>query len=190
MMKKKVLMPLLMAGMMVVSAMSLNSCKKNQEQQSQSLDDVYYGMNIPVVEENIGDRDDPNQFEYQCPYCPIILHPGDVHWHAFGAGYEPDYITYEFPAGEPFDVDACLAGLSDRACPYSGCLEGNETAIQYLMNRYHVSRQTAIYMLLPRFHAHRIAYDLFGNDGGQINQWHVGGGTPYWPTPIIPIPEP
>ncbi len=187
-MKKKVLIPLLVAGMMVASVMSLDSCKKNQEQQK-SLQVYFEDGDAPCVEE-VFTRDDGA--ELICPYCDVPLLPGDIHWHAFGP--KPDNIPASaFDEGEPFGVADCSNTIGMRACLYSGLLEGNEAVIRYLMDTLHVTHDVGYAMTKPRFHGHLIRYNLFGPDGGMDNHWHVGGGLPWWPIPPIldtiePIP--
>ena len=152
------------------------------------MEAIFDSMDAPVVEDFVYPERE-GQFFYKCPYCPDTLFPGDVHWHAFGP--IPANCTYVFESPEPYPVDYCLVAFQNNpTCPYSGCLEGNETAIQVYMARYHVSHDVAAEMLVPRFHAHRVAYDLNGPNGGQLNQWHVGGEIPYWTPPIVPVPEP
>lgn len=172
-MKKRLLMPFLVAGMIVVSALSLDSCKKNQD----SGKEVFDSGEAPMVEAVVyGDRD----LEYICPYCGESIAPNTTdHWHAFGTP-RPD-CSYSGPT--PYDVDYCTIDLSHGACPYSGKYQHDENAIAWMMSEYSVDRETAIEMLKPRFHGHNLTYVLFGPDGGQLNSWHVGGGVPFWPCP-------
>lgn len=185
-MKKRVLLPLLVAGMMVASVVSLDSCKK-QDQASKA---VFTDTETPVIDNLI--REDSIGGNYECPYCHQLLFHGDEHWHYFGtppAGFntsammESDFDEY----GEPhfWGVSDCVDGLSAQACPYTGFLQGNQAMINAILadTALHIT-DTAVAeaMLLPRFHAHRIYYRVFLN-GGQANAWHVGGGVPGWPSP-------
>ena len=169
MMKKRVLMPLLVAGVMMASVVSLNSCQKEQKQ---SIKTYFENEEAPVVETVI--RDDRAQAN--CPYCTVPLHPGDVHWHAFGE--PPADCTYEFLPGDPQGVSACSEVIGTEACPYSGLLEGDTETIEYLMAHGYTYYQ-ACAKLEPRFHGHMIVYDVLVN-GGHLNTWHVGGGVPFW----------
>ena len=178
MMKKKVLIPLLVAGMMVASVVSLDSCKKNQEPSAKAY---FENGDAPFVEEVIS-RDDGAELD--CPYCSVPLLPGDVHWHAFG---DPLPGMTGFNEGEPFGVADCSNTIGMRACLYSGLLEGNQAVIDYLMDELGVTYNVAYAMTLPRFHGHLIRYNLFGPDGGADNHWHVGGALPWWPLPLEPI---
>lgn len=198
MMKKRILMPLLVAGMMVASVVSLDSCKKEQ----QTSKEVFTDTETPVTVDEI--RDGAN---YECPYCGGALTHGVEHWHYFGepASMKPPYGTDENgfdvsammevdrPGGVPhfWGVAECLDGLSDDACAYSGVLHDNANAIQQVQEAYQIefgitlSYDEANALLVPRFHAHRIYYRAIIN-GGMANAWHVGGGVPGWP----PKPHP
>ena len=180
-MKKKVLIPLLVAGMMVASVVSLDSCKKEQEQQK-NLQTYFENGDAPCVEQ-VFTRDDGA--ELVCPYCDIPLLPGDIHWHAFGP--KPDIIPDSvFRPGEPLGVTDCSNTIGMRACLYSGLLIHNQAVIDYLVDTLHVTPEIADIMTWPRFHGHLIRYNLFGPDGGMDNHWHVGGGLPWWPiSPIL-----
>ena len=185
MMKKKVLMPLLMAGMMVASVMSLDSCNKKEEEPTVKN---YFesGEGFFVDEVVRGDRD----FFADCPYCEVDLAPGDVHWHAFGEAPAGTTDWYTFLPGDPQPVYACSGNMGANACPYSGLLEGDAGAIQYYLDLGYSYFQ-ACAKLEPRFHGHRVRYALEsgGNDGGS-NVFHVGGGVPFWHTnaPVDPLP--
>ena len=184
MMKKNFLLPLFVAGLMMVSIVSLNSCQKSQETTTKEFIEK---SNTPLVEEEITwDR-----ATYECPYCHQELHNKDVHWHVFG---NPEVIPEGFDMSEatnqtvPYIWDACLDGLSNEACPYSGALQGDTETIQIIMNELNVSQTVAEWMVLPRFHAHKVTYRVVV-DGGMTNTWHVGGGVPGWPTDDPENPE-
>lgn len=205
MMKKRVLMPLLVAGMMVASVMGLDSCKKEQQETSKA---VFTDTETPVIEhEIIVEREGA---AYQCPYCGVELTHGVEHWHYFGTpssmrppygddpegfnvgammaddqpGHEPNY----WPSPHFWGIAECLDGLSDRACPYSGVLHDDSASIQQVQDAYlHefdtvISWDAANALLEERFHAHHIVYRVIVN-GGMANTWHVGGGVPGWPGP-------
>ena len=175
-MKKRLLMPLLVAGLMLASVVCLDSCKKNNEVPKQNWKAVLENAeNDPLIDEEVSGKN----AEYVCPYCHVELHHGDVHYHYFGEVPEGFDVSY-LPAGEPFGVNECIYGLSANSCPYSGALEGDEGTIQAIMAELGVSHQVAEWMLLPRFHAHRVTYRVVV-DGGMTNKWHVGGGVPGWP---------
>ena len=182
-MKKRVLMPLMVAGMMVASLVALNSCKKTEPQQATIS--VQEGDAI-IISDRAG--------EYVCPYCHSALSHNEEHWHYFGTP-KPDFDINEMmvgdcPGGIPHfcDVDDCLAGLSQNACVYSGTLHNDPSAIQEVINAYQsefgitLNEEEANDLLAPRFHAHRIIYRAIIN-GGMSNTWHVGGGVPGWPEP-------
>ena len=198
-MKKRVLMPLIVAGMMVASVVSLDSCKKEQDQTPKA---VFTDTETPVIEHEITvEREGAT---YECPYCGVSLTHGNEHWHYFGmpSSMKPPYGDDEngFDVGEMMAEDRiggfphfwgtsdCLDGLSDLTCPYSGVLYTNEDAIQQVMDAYltefgiTLSHDEAKELLAPRFHAHHIVYRVIIN-GGMANSWHVGGGVPGWPNP-------
>lgn len=172
-MKKRVLMPLMMAGMMVASLVALDSCKKTEPQQA--LPSVFENGEAPMVEIVVpGDRD----MEYICPYCNASLPPNTTdHWHAFGTP-GPGYS-----GPTPYAVDYCTSALSGSACYYSGIYEHDENAIAIMMTTYHIDREAAIARLKPRFHGHNLSYLITPPNPGQHNTWHVGGGVPFWPNP-------
>ena len=204
MMKKRVLMPLLVAGMMVASVVSLDSCKKEQQQTSNA---VFTDTKTPVIVNEIRDTD-PGA-SYICPYCDSVLTHGREHWHYFGtpSSFKPPYgddpegfdvsemMAQDRPGGVPhfWGVAECLDGLSDRACPYSGVLDSIPAAVQQVQDAYLqefgivLSWDSANALLQPRFHAHRVYYRVIIN-GGQANTWHVGGGVPGWPGPHPELP--
>lgn len=186
MMKKKVLLPLLVAGMMVASVVSLDSCKK-QDQASKA---VFTDTETPVTENVISSE----RSNYECPYCHVELHHGDEHWHYFGTPMEGFDINAMMESDRPdgiphfWGVAECIDGLSDEACAYSGVSHNNPEAIAEVINAYQIefgitlSYDEANALLEPRFHAHRIYYRAIIN-GGMANAWHVGGGVPGWPSP-------
>ena len=189
MMKKRVLMPLLVAGMMMAFVVSLDSCKKNQTSKA-----VFTDTETPVLEEEIRDG-----AGYVCPYCGEILHYAEEHWHYFGTPKEGfdinEMMEIDRPGGVPhfWGVADCLDGLSQGACPYSGALHNDPVAIQQVMDAYLIelgitlTPEEANERLEKRFHAHRVYYKAVIN-GKMENQWHVGGGVPGWPVPDIPQP--
>ena len=214
MMKRKVFMPLLMASIMM-GVVAIHSCTKNEDEAIKSISAkaLYESMDevAPMMENEVNsDRDDVGS--WVCPYCSIPLYHNDTHWHYFGtpASMKPPFgddpngfdvnemMEMDRPIGSDgnvhphfWGVSDCLNGMSDESCPYSGALEGSEPMIQLLMNELHVSHQIAEWMLLPRFHAHKMKYKAFqseGEYGGQYNIFHVGGGVPGWPTPDIVVP--
>ncbi len=197
MMKKKVLMPLIVAGMMVASVVSLDSCKKEQNQTPKA---VFTDTESPVIENEIsGER-----ATYECPYCGVELTHGQEHWHYFGtpSSMKPPYgddehgfdveemMTEDRPGGYPhfWGVTDCVNGLSAETCPYSGVLYNDPASIQEVIDAYShefgitLSYDEANELLAPRFHAHHIVYRVIIN-GGMANTWHVGGGVPGWPNP-------
>ena len=159
-MKRRLLMPLIVAGLMITMALSFSSCKKTENKTD--ID------SIPTVETPIyGDRVDPVPY-MTCPYCNRHIPAGTYeHIHYFAPeGTIPS--SPEPPMNWIYPVNHCNEGFTPDAsgniqvCPYSGELQdmfpGNP-------------------MFLPRFHRHNLVYILFGPDGGQANHWHVGGGT-------------
>ena len=195
MMKKRVLMPLLVAGMVMAFVVSLDSCKKNQTSKA-----VFTDTETPVIEEEISSE----RANYVCPYCGVQLHHGDEHWHYFGTpgSMKPPYGTDENgfdvnammpedrPGGVPhfWGVADCLDGLSAHACRYSGVLHDIPEEIQEMQDAYLsefgivLSYDEANALLEERFHAHHIYYRAISN-GAEANSWHVGGGVPGWPDP-------
>jgi hypothetical protein len=165
MMKKRLLMPLLVAGMMVASVVSLDSCKKNDKAEIKTSYRIIEDEEMPVVEEcNYFDRVIDYNHWMTCPYCEATLYANDTtHWHTFGVN------KYGVP-GE-FPVDGCLSAYDegDTPCPYSG-------------SAYAATGDPGD---MARYHAHRIYLirNMPGWDGGSHNVWHVGGGIPGWTTP-------
>ena len=173
-MKRRLLMPLLIAGLMITTALCVSSCNKAEN-------NADLNVSVPMVETPIFNEGDEGAFMV-CPYCEAHLPPGTTnHIHLFGPG--GTMPVGPAPQDHLYPVDWCNSGYQPdehgnvQVCPYSGELQGNETMITYLMNRYGYTREQAIIMLLPRFHRHRLVYDLYGADGGTANKWHVGGGT-------------
>lgn len=150
-MKKRFLMFLLVGGLMITSAISLSSCKKNNE----ANEDL---NSMPVVESSVQLSRDGVNYGFYCPYCgttiivPNAPGPEDYHWHLFGdrPGHEHE-----------FDVMDCERAYNlpegYHICPYA--VEGRAHA------------HTFIYVLEGGT----------GPNGYITNSWHVGGGTPYWP---------
>ena len=155
-MKKRVLMPLLVAGMMVASVVSLDSCKK-QDQASKA---VFTDTETPVTENEIFGERTTNE----CPYCHVELHHGDEHWHYFGTPMEG------------FDINAMMESDRPGGVPH---FWGVAYQIEFGIT---LSYDEANELLAPRFHAHRIYYRAIIS-GGAANAWHVGGGVPGWPGP-------
>lgn len=178
-------MPLFVAGVMVASVLSLGSCKKNQQQTAES---VCNSMDAPIDEVYVeGERDG----SYDCPYCGMHCPPGtEDHWHAFGVDLLPPGV-YTGPTPTYPVWYCCEEGLSEYTCPYSGKLYDDPEMIQYIIDYYAEPEHGGLTLtweeakdrLRPRFHAHKIKYVLFGENGGQANSWHVGGGVPFWPFP-------
>ena len=170
-MKRRLLMAFVAAGLMISMALNFSSCKKTE-------DNANLGS-IPTVDTPMyGDRD----AYLVCPYCGVHVGPGVLdHIHYFGPGGTVPVGTV--PQDHLYPVDYCNTAFEPddegniQVCPYSGDLEGDPDMIAYLMVRYGYTEAQAATMLLPRFHRHRILYDLFGADGGTGNHWHVGGGS-------------
>ncbi len=209
-MKKRVLMPLLVASLLMGLAV-IHSCTKNQDKDLKTISYKAFFESMdddcPLMRSEISD----NRNQYECPYCHVELHHNDTHWHYFGepASMKPPYGTDEhgFDPGEmmemdrPLDVphfwavDACEDGLSQGSCPYSGVSYDDPIAIQEMIDVYQIefgvelTYAQAKELLAPRFHAHKIVYRAIVN-GGMNNAWHVGGGVPGWPAPDMPQPDP
>ena len=201
MMKKRVLMPLLVASMLMGFAV-IHSCTKNQDKDLKTISYKAFFESMdddcPLMSDEIsGDRT-----IYQCPYCSVQLHHNDTHWHYFGmpSSMKPPYgddpngfdvnemMEIDRPGGVPrfWLVDACEDGLSQGSCPYSGVSYDDPAAIQEMIDAYLdefgmvISWEYAKELLAPRFHAHRVTYHAIVN-GGMDNHFHVGGGVPGWP---------
>ncbi len=191
MMKKRVLMPLLVASMLMGFAV-IHSCTKNQDKNLKNISfkALYESLDedCPYMRNEMnGDRD----ASIPCPYCSVLIHSGDSHWHYFGEpasmkppygddeekGFDPsEMMPVDLPIGEDgqphphfYAVDACLDGLFNGSIPINDPLK-------------------ASWMLLPRFHAHKIKYRAVVN-GGMNNTWHTGGGVPGWPDPALEQPN-
>ena len=208
MMKKRVLMPLLVAGVMM-GIVVIHSCTKVQDQSLKTISfkALYESLDedCPYIRSELnGDRD----ATVPCPYCSVLIHSGDSHWHYFGqpASMKPPYgddpegfnpaemMEMDRPDGHLhfYAVDACLQGLfNGSSCPYSGVLEGDQEMIQAIINDTTIPINDSLkasWMLLPRFHAHKVKYRAVVN-GGMNNTWHTGGGVPGWPAPEIEQPN-
>lgn len=176
-MKKRLLMPFLVAGLMVASVAALDSCDKKQEA---AIDPIFTSGEAPLVDiVYSGDR-----AGVTCPYCGGHVGPGvSDHWHAFGT--PPEGSIYTGPTPWPVDWCSQAGALVDEfTCPYSGNLHDDEDMIAYFMSHFGIDREAAQERLLPRFHAHRIQVEYDGGNGGSANHWHVGGDVPFWP--ILP----
>ena len=166
-MKKRFLLPLIVAGVMVASVFCLDSCKKSENADVKTTYRYIDGGETPMVEEcNYLDRVvDYNHF-MTCPYCGATLYANDTTpWHEHTFGVDKYGNPGEFP------VDGCLEAYApgDMPCPYSG--------VAYASTGDPGDK--------PRFHRHRVFLmrQMPGWDGGSYNSWHVGGGVPNWPTP-------
>lgn len=162
-MKKKDLLMMLVAGLVITSAFCLSSCKKNQTESSADA--------VPnVVTTVFYDRDG----SHECPYCHVALPPGTLdHYHNFG-------VDKWGNVGE-FAVDACqtIPGNIEPDCVYSGMLLGDPATIAAYMSAHpEWSYEDAYDMTQPRFHRHLITFQLPSNFH---NDAHVGGGVYYWP---------
>lgn len=178
MMKRSFLLPLVVAGLMMTMALSLNSCKKTEKDSDLN--------SIPTAETPV--YGEPTR-GFICPYCGADLPYGTVdHTHYFdpnGTLPPPGPV----PDGWIFPVDHCLEAYEPdehgdvEVCPYSGQLHDNPLAIEATKAEYLgafgivLNDEEANILLLPRYHRHVITYRLFGNPHGTVNQWHVGGGT-------------
>ena len=194
MMKKKVLIPLLVAGMMVASVVALDSCKKSQDQQDQAEKARYEAVKAgfdragaPMVESVY----ETGKYELYkiCPYCHDTLRPNVYfHWHAFGT--PPDDYDWSLlnetphPEMEPMGQMDCLTN-GENFCPYSGVAAHDPDLIQFYMDSLGVSETVADWMTLARFHGHNISYVIGSTNvngaSGYHNDFHVGGGVPFWP---------
>ena len=208
MMKKRVLMPLLVASMLMGFAV-IHSCTKNQDKNLKNISfkALYESLDedCPYMRNEMnGDRD----ATIPCPYCHVLVHSGDSHWHYFGEplsmkppygddpeGFDPsEMMDIDLPGGHPhfYAVDACIDGLfNGSACPYSGVLMGDQDMIQAIIDDPEIPINDSLrasWMLLPRFHAHKLKYKAVVN-GGMNNTWHTGGGVPGWPDPALDQPE-
>ena len=189
-MKKKVLMPLLVAGMMVASVVSLDSCKKEKEEvKPEETPQAYFeSIGAPFVETVYRAEGEKYELYKVCPYYGDTLLPDVLqHWHAFGT--PPDDYDWSLlqqtphPEDEPRGVADCLEG-AEQFCHYSGVAIHDPDLIQFFMNKYGVSETVADWMTWPRFHGHNISYVIGsteGNASGYHNDMHVGGGVPFWP---------
>lgn len=190
MMKKSLLLPLLVASLMLASVVALESCKKEQKQQDQSAKANYESvkagfqqLGVPMVE-SVHELEKGALYAV-CPYCGDTLRPNVYyHWHAFGTVPDNWPDTIEFKPGEPFGQQDCLAEQS-YFCPYSGIAAHDPDLIQFYMDTLHVSYTQADWMTLPRFHGHNVSYVIGGTNvnggSGYHNDFHVGGGVPFWP---------
>ena len=163
-MKKKGLLMMLVAGLVITSAIGLSSCKKNQTESSADA--------VPTVVTTVFDRDGSYR---ECPYCFAHLPAGTTnHYHNFGVDALGNVGEYA--------VDYCQNTPNHPAecdCVYSGGLLGDPTTIAaYMAAHPEWSYEDAYNMTLPRFHRHVIEFFLPSNFH---NDAHVGGGVYYWP---------
>lgn len=174
-MKKKVLMPLFVAGLMMASVVMLDACKKNDGSK----------VEIKPVENDIvltvpAGRDGETELEYTfCPYCYDTVWANVLdHWHTFGI--KGDTIG-EYPS-----FNACAVGIgtyNPNTGQYMGC--------KYSGDWYNMGPQYHNDKYVARYHGHRIILitdeEATGEDEGYANAWHVGGGVPgWWPVPDAP----
>lgn len=164
MMKKRLLMPLLVVGLMVASVAMLDSCKKNEKAEIQTTYRYIRDGEIPVVEEIINVKD--GGLGFPCPYCGEMVYQNDTsHWHTFG---EKLLNTGETIVGE-YPVNWCSHGyLGGMGCEYSGDW---------------LAMYPGVDSLQPRYHGHLIYYHSGDGINTWVNAWHVGGGVPGWPNP-------
>ncbi|MBO7616398.1 MAG: hypothetical protein J6T22_04240 [Bacteroidales bacterium] len=118
MMKKRLLLSVLVASLFITSALSLNSCKKNDSNADSTPSVVTY---VTM------DRDD---YYFLCPYCEQPVYPigeSDDHWHWFGFGSEsPDHYN--------FDTDDCLSAYVGPFCPYAAEGRRHKHRITYILH--------------------------------------------------------
>ena len=157
---KLILFPLMVSVM--ISAVCLSSCKKDNEAKE--------SLNLPTIETVIyGDCD--SELGIECPYCGGMIEPDHYHEHHFSPmqgdllsdnlEWGSMYITNE--TGEvvpnnlgdiehPFPVDYCENNLSDDI---------------------HVCR----YCAEKIYHKHRVIYSVESGYDSYTSKWiHIGGG--------------
>jgi hypothetical protein len=171
MMKRRLLMPLIVAGMMVASVVMLEACKKDEVSKVEIKPQTQETI---VLTEPVG-RADARQFTF-CPYCfDTVWENVLTHWHTFGV--KGDTIG-DYPA-----FNACAPGIgtyNPNTGQYIGC--------KYSGDWYNMGPQYHNDTFVARYHGHRIVLitdtEGTGEDEGYANSWHVGGGVPgWWPLP-------
>ena len=187
MMKKRLLMPLLVAGVMVASVAILDSCKKTNSDSGSFTTVIRDKDGSPLIDMVYNT---PIQFII-CPYCKnnptlsaLYAHHDTVytndtmHFHTFGSKIIYTETGIDTIYGQ-FPVDHCLIAYdNDEVCDYSG----------------HYYAETGYdWHFAPRYHAHRVCRtsNLPPWHNGTHNEWHVGGGVEDgWPAPYNPDATP
>ena len=178
MMKKKVLMPLLVASMMVASAVMLDACKKSDETKLEIKPLTKADITLTKPAGSVVRENDTLEYTF-CPYCFDTVWANVLtHWHTFGV--KGDTIG-DYPA-----FNACASGIgtyNPNTGQYMGC--------KYSGDWYNMGPQFHNDKYVARYHGHRILLitdpDATGEEEGYANAWHVGGGVPgWWPVPDAP----
>ena len=153
----------LVACVMMISALCLSSCKKDNEAKE--------GLKLPTIESVIyGDCND--ELSVECPYCGGSIEPGHYHEHHFSPmqGESPlsDDLTWGsmFMTNEAGEVVPNNLGDIEHPFPVDYC-ENN------LSDDIHVCR----YCAEKIYHKHRVIYSVESGYDSYTSKWiHIGGG--------------
>lgn len=151
---KKFIMSFLVAGLLIISALNLSSCKKADT-------NVVTEESIPTVYDYISDKDiqsfskDGEGEWIECYYCPNFMHP-DSAAYPLGRLYrcddDPEFVDEAFFCETHSHVH--LFQVTDDCTPPG-----------------QISPYFCVYKYL-RLHRHIVTY----TDRYFFNGWHVGGG--------------
>ena len=74
---KKLIMPILVAGLMIISALSLGSCKKTDTNGNTNMESIPTVYDVITVEDaqNLSKDGEWNGEYIECYYCPNFIHP-------------------------------------------------------------------------------------------------------------------
>ena len=164
-MKKTKLILFSLVANVMISALCLSSCKKDNEAKE--------SLNLPTIETVIyGDCN--AELGIECPYCGMTIEPNHYHEHHFspmqGEPLPNDYLTWGsmFITNEAGEVVPNNLGNMEHPFPVDYCEN-------YLPDGVHTCR----YCAEKIYHRHTVIYSVEpGGYEGNSNRWgwHVGGG--------------
>ena len=156
----------IVASVMMISAVCLSSCKKDNEAKG--------SLNLPTIETVIyGDCD--AELGVECPYCSGMIEPDHYHEHHFspmqGEPLPDDCLTWGsmFITNEAGEVVPNNQGNLDH--PFS---------VDYCENYLPDGVHTCRYCAEKIYHRHKVIYSMepggYNGNSNKYGGWHLGGG--------------